>query len=792
MFIIAYSVPAGTLLAAQPEDDWVAHPMYISPFDSPTPIGYNVTQIRTAYKLPSSGGAGTTIAVIDAYDTPNILNYFNTFSSQYGLPDNSTGNFIVHKMPGTSTPPPSDIGWQLETCLDVEWAHAIAPDAKILLVEAVAPTDTALLSAIDYATSQSGVVAVSMSWGGEEFSDETSYYYESHFNKPGITFFASSGDDGSNVIWPAASANVVNVGGTTLNLSPDGTVISETAWHNSSGGVSNYVAIPSFQTHFGLNYSNRAVPDVSYNADVDSTTGFSVYNGTWRNVGGTSAGAPQWAAIHALGLSATNTNLYNRAKAAYSSYFRDITVGSNFVNSTTTGYDLVTGLGSPLTTNFGTEVTVTPTSGPANGSVSINGVGFALSSSVNISYRNPISSSWIPLFNNLTITSDTFSYPFNAPDLLQNNTAGDSQPQFDKIIFKVVDNNNRSYNTTVPYTEWRRGLTQIGNITATGLFGNNTDLATSVFVQNGDVVPVVGDWFNPGNVSLLWDNMTNAGIISTDSNGFFNAIMQVPNTTAGPHVLTINDGVSNFCINITRLPSTTHDYIDGWHTSDFPINLTCDYSVNETFYSINSGPIFNVTANGQPTITTEASNSTLEYWSTWNVYGTGNMELSHVTLTGIKLDKTAPTSSITVNSNYVNSGATVTFDAGGSSDVSGIASYLWDFGDGSVGSGVTTTHTYVNSGTYPAKVTIQDSAGNIATATVSVTVAPQPTPTPSPSPSPTIKPTPTITSPSPAQTSQSPSPSATPQVPELNIQIILILLAASTLMLALIFKRSRK
>ena len=567
-------------------------------------------------------------------------------------------------------------------------------------------------------------------------------------------------------------------------------MISETAWRNSSGGVSNYVAKPSFQTNFGLNYTNRAVPDVSYNADVDSTTGFSVYNGTWRNVGGTSAGAPQWAAIHALGLSATNTNLYNRAKAAYSSYFRDITVGSNFVNSTTTGYDLVTGLGSPLTTNFGTEVTVTPTSGPANGSVSINGVGFALSSSVNISYRNPISSSWIPLFNNLTITSDTFSYPFNAPDLLQNNTAGDSQPQFDKIIFKVVDNNNRSYNTTVPYTEWRRGLTQIGNITATGLFGNNTDLATSVFVQNGDVVPVVGDWFNPGNVSLLWDNMTNAGIISTDSNGFFNAIMQVPNTTAGPHVLTINDGVSNFCINITRLPSTTHDYIDGWHTSDFPINLTCDYSVNETFYSINSGPIFNVTANGQPTITTEASNSTLEYWSTWNVYGTGNMELSHVTLTGIKLDKTAPTSSITVNSNYVNSGATVTFDAGGSSDVSGIASYLWDFGDGSVGSGVTTTHTYVNSGTYPAKVTIQDSAGNIATATVSVTVTPQPTLTPSPSP--TIKPTPTITSPSPTQTSQSPSPSATPQVPELNIQIILILLAASTLMLALIFKRSRK
>ena len=112
MFIIAYFVPDRTFLAAQPEDNWVAHPMYISPFaGSPTPIGYNVTQIRTAYNLPSSGGNGTTIAIIDAYDTPNILTYFNAFSNQYGLPDSSTGNFIVYKMPGTATPPPSNIGW---------------------------------------------------------------------------------------------------------------------------------------------------------------------------------------------------------------------------------------------------------------------------------------------------------------------------------------------------------------------------------------------------------------------------------------------------------------------------------------------------------------------------------------------------------------------------------------------------------------------------------------------------------------------------------------------------------
>jgi subtilase family serine protease len=146
LFIIAYFVPIGTLLAALPEDDWVAYPMHISPFaGSPTPQGYSPSQIRTAYNLPSSGGAGTTIAIIDAFDTPNILNYFNAFSSQYGLPDNSTGNFLVHKMAQNII---TESDWALETCLDVEWAHAIAPDAKILLVEAVSAAGNNLIAAL--------------------------------------------------------------------------------------------------------------------------------------------------------------------------------------------------------------------------------------------------------------------------------------------------------------------------------------------------------------------------------------------------------------------------------------------------------------------------------------------------------------------------------------------------------------------------------------------------------------------------------------------------------------------
>ena len=751
---------------------WVAHPMYISPFaGSPTPQGYSVSQIRTAYNLPSSGGTNNTIALIDAFDTSNILNYFNTFSNQYGLPDNGTGNFLVHKMAQNIQ---YDSAWSLETCLDIEWAHAIAPNATILLVEAIAPTDTALLSAIDYATSQPNVVAVSMSWGGEESYDETNYSHESHFNKPGVTFFASSGDEGSTVMWPAASANVVSVGGTTLNLNPDGTVISETAWRNSSGGLSAYVARPEYQTNYGLNFANRAVPDVSYNANV--FTGVPVYNGTWWKLGGTSAGAPQWAAIHTLGLSATNNNLYSQAKSAYSSYFRDITQGSNYVNSTTSGYDLVTGLGSPLTFDFATSFDVFPTSGPPNGAITLSGSGFTSGSSVNISYLNPLTSTWTPIINNLATTSENFAFATTTPDLGQNQTAGDHQAVFDNIVFRAQDNsNNKSYNTPTPYSEWRRGLTQLGNANAAGLLGNNTDLASTVFVQNGQSIALSGNWFSSGTATLLWDDNIILGTTVIDETGFFNATIQVPTSIAGQHRLTINDGNNNFCVNLTRLPSVSIDYMDGWHTSDITINLTPDYSVNETFYRLNGGPILNVTANGQPTIADEGDNNSVEYWSTWNVYGPILNELPHVTISGIKLDKTAPSG--TINGMSITQTPIITLTLVATDVTSGVAqmrfsndyvtwsdwepyqtSKTWNLleGDGlktvsiqfSDNAGLTSIYNYTLMLETPQPPAITP----IPTSTQIPSTAPEPNPTETSSPTPTS--TPILTSP--------PTPSPTP------------------------------
>ena len=274
------------------------------------PQGLTPSQIKKAYNLPSTGGHGT-IAIIDVYDAPYIESDLGVFDKQFGLAACTTANGCLekHKMASDIK---ADAGWASETTLDVEWAHAIAPQAKILLVEAKTASGQNLLNAIDYARGRSGVVAVSMSWGGDETSDEVSLdcHFQSANNK--ITFFASSGDDGAGPSWPAVALNVVAVGGTTLKLNKDGGFKSETAWKGSGGGLSAYETEPAYQLNYSIlkTHNQRAIPDVAYNADPQ--TGFSVYFSSsaskkgWDVFGGTSAGAPQWAGIKSLGLMADN------------------------------------------------------------------------------------------------------------------------------------------------------------------------------------------------------------------------------------------------------------------------------------------------------------------------------------------------------------------------------------------------------------------------------------------------------------------------------------------------------
>jgi hypothetical protein len=341
---------------------------------------FTPADIRSAYGFDRTGldGSGQTIAIIDAYHNPSISHDLATFSTQFGLPQFNSG-FGAPTF-SQATPqglPQTDSGWAGEAALDTEWAHAVAPRANLLLVEAASASLTDLLGAVQYAAQQPGVVAVSMSWGTGEFAGETAY--DSVFTTPaghvggsglpgGITFVASSGDNGAwyGAEWPAASQNVVSVGGTTLTVA-GGSYASESAWSShgpwsagSGGGISQYESEPAYQA--GVQQTGaRTTPDVAYNASPSS--GYSVYdqtNGGWLVAGGTSAGAPQWAGLVAVadqaralngqgsldGASQTLPALYQLGGTSSATYYHGVTGGSNGYQAGP-GYNLVTGLGSP-------------------------------------------------------------------------------------------------------------------------------------------------------------------------------------------------------------------------------------------------------------------------------------------------------------------------------------------------------------------------------------------------------------------------------------------------------------
>src|SRR5262249_20195960 len=235
-------------------------------------------QIKTAYGFNGitfngvpGDGRGQTIAIVDAYNDPNIVADLAKFDAQFGLA--APPSFKVVNQTGGTALPKSDRGWASEIALDVEWAHAMAPGANILLVEANSAFNSDLDAALDYARNAPGVVVVSNSWGGGEYSTESSE--DVHFTTPsghaGVTFTVAAGDDGTGAEYPSSSPNVLSVGGTTLKLA-NGAWSSETVWSGGGGGQSRYEKLPSYQSGLGL--SRRGTPDVAY--DANPSTGFAV------------------------------------------------------------------------------------------------------------------------------------------------------------------------------------------------------------------------------------------------------------------------------------------------------------------------------------------------------------------------------------------------------------------------------------------------------------------------------------------------------------------------------------
>jgi subtilase family serine protease len=334
----------------------VAQSMAISP--DATPDGYGPADLLSAYNLPADGGAGKTIAIVDAQDDPNAESDMAAYRSQYGLPACTTGNGCFRKVDengGTNYPSP-DSGWAGEISLDLDMVSAIAPEAHIILVEASQPTMDDLGTAVNTAVSL-GAGYVSNSYGGGEDSSDTQAD-SSYFDHPGVVITASAGDDGYGVEYPAASPGVTAVGGTSLTADSSSRGWSETVWGSSSGGegtgsgCSTVEPKPSWQSDSGC--SSRTVADVS--AVADPYTGVAVYDtygsGGWNVYGGTSASSPIIASVYAL--AGTPSAGSNPASFPYanSGALNDVTSGANggcgsYLCEAGGGFDGPTGLGTP-------------------------------------------------------------------------------------------------------------------------------------------------------------------------------------------------------------------------------------------------------------------------------------------------------------------------------------------------------------------------------------------------------------------------------------------------------------
>ena len=379
------TLPAKTRAAqAQPHaaytNYFVTRKKTSTPFATTTPTGLSPTQVRNAYGINgiafgsvTGDGTGQTIAIIDAYDNPKFASSSDAagyaasdlfaFNAQFGLPQFGTaGNptFTKVDQTGGTNYPVANANWAAEIALDVEWAHAIAPKANIVLVEAGNNSDQ-LDIALDYARNLPGVSAISMSYGAGEYAEQTleNGNYLTPAGHSGVTFLASTGDTGANGSFPAYSSNVVAVGGTTFTYTGS-SITGETGWSGSGGGISAYESQPAYQKNVVTqSTTQRTTPDVSFVAGSGVSVYDSYNNGSaapWWNLGGTSLSAPCWAGLVAitnqgrslLGLSSLNgrTQTLPRLYSLGGATYNDITTGNNGY-AAGAGYDLVTGRGTP-------------------------------------------------------------------------------------------------------------------------------------------------------------------------------------------------------------------------------------------------------------------------------------------------------------------------------------------------------------------------------------------------------------------------------------------------------------
>ena len=538
---------------------------------------YSPQEIAAAYGISSitfaggvtGTGAGQTIAIVDAYNDPNALSDLETFDAEFGLANPPSFTQMNQSGQTTSLPGTDPTGgWEVEESLDIEWAHALAPKANIVLVEANSASTTNLFDAVQAASRISGVSVVSMSWGIQGgFSGETSY--DSDFNVSGVTFVASTGDTASPGSYPAESPNVVAVGGTSLTMSSSTAYGGETAWSDSGGGLSSYESRPSFQNSVSsVVGSSRGTPDVAF--DADPNTGVWVYDsfdesatgGPWIGVGGTSLSAPSWAALISiadqgrvaagaakLSSAQTLTDLYSLP----SSDFHDITSGSNGGYNATTGYDLVTGRGTPIANLLvpalaGNSSGNTGTANPPTVAQAAHVVS-STSTSVNLSALGADAAGASSLTYTWTATGPAaVSFSANGTNSAQNTTASFAAAGTYTFLVTITDPSDLSITSQVSYTVSQVETSIKVSPAAATVAANTTQQFTATALDQ------FGSAMANQPASFMWS--VAAGVGSISSTGLYSAPASAGTATIRASSGTFTAGASVTIVTQTATTTT--------------------------------------------------------------------------------------------------------------------------------------------------------------------------------------------------------------------------------------------
>jgi subtilase family serine protease len=331
--------------------------------DPDLPSGLSPAKFHSAYNLPTTVATHHKIAIVDAFNDPNIYADLRHYVQTYGLPtfrrctSATQGNcFLVLNQNGKTSPlPPNSHSWATEIALDVEVAHAICQNCRIELIEANSNSFANLKAAVNTAAKR-GAEVISNSYGAY-LSDCAGM---SAYNKPNVAVTVSAGDSGFGVACPAVLNTVVAVGGTTLTLNGDGSYNSESVWSGSGSGCSSTNSAQTWQTATAtwaaIGCSGRGMNDVS--AVGDPNTGAAVYDsygaGGWVQVGGTSLSAPLIGAVYALAGNAPSFTYPAQSVYASPGSLHDVLTGTNgscighpLQCGAGVGYDLPTGIGTP-------------------------------------------------------------------------------------------------------------------------------------------------------------------------------------------------------------------------------------------------------------------------------------------------------------------------------------------------------------------------------------------------------------------------------------------------------------